>query len=91
MSWFKRVKDGILTKTQDKKPTPDGLWYKCKECKEPTSTKEFEQNLWVCPSCNNHGRIGSREYFNILFDNGKFKEMDAGMTSGDPLNFSDTK
>lgn len=91
MSWFKRVKDGILTKTQDKKPTPDGLWYKCKECKEPTSTKEFEQNLWVCPSCNNHGRIGSREYFNILFDNGKFKEMDEGMTSGDPLNFSDTK
>ncbi len=91
MSWFKRVKEGILTKTQDKKPTPDGLWYKCGECKEPTSTKEFELNLWVCPSCNNHGRIGSREYFNILFDDGKFKELDAALISSDPLKFSDTK
>ena len=91
MSWFKRVKDGILTKTQDKKPTPDGLWYKCKQCKEPTSTKEFEHNLWVCPICNNHGRIGSREYFEILFDNGKFKELNANLKSGDPLEFSDTK
>ena len=81
MSWFKRVKDGILTKTQDKKPTPDGLWYKCKECKEPTSTKEFEQSLWVCP----HG------YFEILFDNGKFKELNAGLSSVDPLTFEDTK
>lgn len=91
MSWFKRVREGILTKTQDKKPTPDGLWYKCKQCKEPTSTKEFEQNLWVCPSCNNHGRIGSREYFEILFDNGKFKELNTHLQSGDPLGFSDTK
>ncbi|MDB4107571.1 acetyl-CoA carboxylase, carboxyltransferase subunit beta [Bacteroidia bacterium] len=91
MSWFKRVKEGILTKTQDKKPTPDGLWYKCGECKEPTSTKEFELNLWVCPSCNNHGRIGSREYFNILFDDGKFKELDSALISSDPLKFSDTK
>lgn len=91
MSWFKRVKEGILTKTQDKKPTPDGLWYKCSECKEPTSTKEFETNLWVCPKCNNHGRIGSREYFDILFDHGKFKELDEDLSSGDPLNFVDTK
>ena len=91
MSWFKRVKDGILTKTQDKKPTPDGLWYKCTACKEPTSTKEFEQNLWVCPNCNHHGRIGSREYFSILFDNEKFTEMDADLVSGDPLEFTDTK
>jgi len=91
MSWFKRVKEGILTKTQDKKSTPDGLWYKCVECKEPTSTKEFENNLWVCPNCGNHGRIGSREYFSILFDDGKFKELDPNLVSGDPLEFIDTK
>jgi acetyl-CoA carboxylase carboxyl transferase subunit beta len=91
MSWFKRVKEGILTQTQDKKPTPDGLWYKCVECKEPTSTKEFELNLWVCPKCDYHSRIGSREYFDLLFDNGKFKELDANLSSGDPLNFVDTK
>jgi acetyl-CoA carboxylase carboxyl transferase subunit beta len=91
MSWFKRVKEGILTQTQDKKPTPDGLWYKCVECKEPTSTKEFELNLWVCPKCDYHSRIGSREYFDLLFDNGKFNELDANLSSGDPLNFVDTK
>lgn len=91
MSWFKRVKDGILTKTQDKKPTPDGLWYKCKECKEPTSTKEFEQNLWVCPKCDYHARVGSKEYFEILFDEGKFNELDPNLFSGDPLQFEDTK
>ena len=91
MSWFKRVKEGILTKTQDKKPTPDGLWYKCKECKEPTSTKEFELNMWVCPKCRCHGRIGSREYFEILFDEGKFNELDEHLSSGDPLKFEDTK
>jgi acetyl-CoA carboxylase carboxyl transferase subunit beta len=91
MSWFKRVKEGILTQTQDKKPTPDGLWYKCVECKEPTSTKEFELNLWVCPKCDYHSRIGSREYFDLLFDNGKFNELDSNLSSGDPLNFVDTK
>ena len=91
MSWFKRVKEGILTKTQDKKSTPDGLWYKCKECKTPTSTKEFEQNLWVCPHCDNHARIGSKEYFELLFDEGKFTELNPNLFSGDPLTFEDTK
>lgn len=91
MSWFKRVKEGILTKTQDKKPTPDGLWYKCPQCKTPTTTKEFEQNLWVCPECSHHGKIGSVEYFQILFDDGKFKELDENLVSADPLTFEDTK
>ncbi|MFB1012762.1 MAG: acetyl-CoA carboxylase, carboxyltransferase subunit beta, partial [Bacteroidia bacterium] len=91
MSWFKRVKEGILTKTQDKKSTPDGLWYKCQECKTPTSTKEFEQNLWVCPHCDNHARIGSKEYFELLFDEGKFIELNPNLFSGDPLTFEDTK
>jgi len=91
MSWFKRVKEGILTKTQDKKSTPDGLWYKCQECKTPTSTKEFEQNLWVCPHCDNHARIGSKEYFELLFDEGKFTELNPNLFSGDPLKFEDTK
>lgn len=91
MSWFKRVKEGILTKTQDKKPTPDGLWHKCPSCKTPTSTKEFEANLWVCPSCNHHDKIGSAEYFSILFDDGRFKELDEDLISGDPLEFTDTK
>lgn len=91
MSWFKRVKDGILTSTTEKKATPDGLWYKCKECKSPTSTREFELNLWVCPKCGYHSRIGSSQYFGILFDDGKYKELDASLSSADPLQFEDTK
>lgn len=91
MSWFKRVREGILTKTQDKKPTPDGLWYKCKVCKTPTSTKEFEANLWVCPHCGDHATIGSKEYFSILFDKEKFEELDPTLISNDPLSFKDSK
>ena len=91
MSWFKRATEGIRTETKDKKPTPDGLWYKCKQCKTPTSTKEFELNLCVCPNCGHHERIGSKEYFAILFDEGKFKELDVDLSSGDPLKFEDTK
>ncbi len=81
MSWFKRVKDGILTKTKDKKPTPDGLWYKCPQCKKPTSTKDFEQNFWVCPECDHHEKISSEHYFSILFDEFKFQELDEGLGS----------
>jgi acetyl-CoA carboxylase carboxyl transferase subunit beta len=91
MSWFKRVKDGILTKTQDKKFTPDGLWYKCPECKSPQSSKDFIQNLWVCGECGFHERIGSAEYFSLFFDDNKFVEINEGLSSGDPLKFNDTK
>jgi len=91
MSWFKRVKDGILTKTQDKKPTPDGLWYKCPECKTPHSTREFIEQTWVCPECGFHEKVSSREYFEIFFDEGKYTELDADIESADPLEFTDSK
>lgn len=91
MSWFKRVKDGILTKTQDKKPTPDGLWVKCPECQTPHASKDFANDLWVCSECGHHTRIGSDEYFHIFFDNDKFTELYENMTSGDPLKFVDSK
>ena len=91
MSWFKRVKDGILTKTSDKKATPDGLWNKCPKCKTITPQKEFEAALYVCPECDHHHKIGSEEYFSIFYDDGKYLELDAEMSSGDPLKFEDTK
>ena len=91
MSWFKRVKDGILTKTQDKKSTPDGLWVKCPECHTPHASKDFAIDYWVCKDCGHHARIGSDEYFEIFFDNGKFTELDEHITSGDPLTFVDKK
>jgi acetyl-CoA carboxylase carboxyl transferase subunit beta len=91
MSWFKRVKEGILTKTSEKKSTPDGLWYKCPKCKHPQATKDFEANLWVCSECQHHERIGSEEYFSVLFDGGKYTELNPNLISGDPLKFKDTK
>lgn len=89
MSWFKRVKEGILTTTTEKKATPDGLWHKCPSCKTPVSTRELELNLWVCPLCQYHNRISAEQYFEILFE--KFRETEAEMVSGDPLKFEDTK
>jgi acetyl-CoA carboxylase carboxyl transferase subunit beta len=89
--WFKRTKEGILTSTADKKETPEGLWYKCPSCKGIVPTEDHAKSLWVCPSCGFHERIGSDEYFSILFDEGKFKELNANLTSADPLEFSDSK
>lgn len=91
MGWFKRIKEGITTSTKDKKETPEGLWYKCPECNTVVSMDEHTANLWVCEECNYHDRIGSTEYFSILFDKGKFTEINKNMTSGDPLKFVDTK
>ncbi len=91
MSWFKRVTDGILTKTKDKKPTPDGLWHKCKECKEITSQKDFGIALHVCPSCGDHYKLNSEQYFSLFFDNEKYTELNENLISGDPLTFEDTK
>jgi acetyl-CoA carboxylase carboxyl transferase subunit beta len=91
MSWFKRIKEGITTSTKEKKETPEGLWYKCPSCKTITPSEEHAQNLYVCPKCNYHEKIGSKEYFAILFDDNQFKEINENLVAGDPLNFSDTK
>jgi acetyl-CoA carboxylase carboxyl transferase subunit beta len=91
MVWFKREKEGITTSTNEKKEIPEGLWHKCPKCKTVFPENEFEKSLHVCDRCGHHERIGSKEYFNILFDDGKFKELDANIVSGDPLKFSDTK
>jgi acetyl-CoA carboxylase carboxyl transferase subunit beta len=91
MKWFKRVKEGILTSTQEKKEIPDGLWWQCPSCKEKVTSKELQANLGVCPKCGHHDRIGSQEYFELLFDDGQFQELNANMSSADPLHFIDTK
>jgi len=91
MGWFKRSKQGVVTPTNEKKETPEGLWYKCPECKTVVSNEEYVENLNVCAKCSHHGRIDSRAYFKILFDDNKFKELNENLTSGDPLEFSDTK
>jgi len=91
LGWFKRIKEGITTSTNEKKETPDGLWYKCPKCKTIITTKDHQKNLYCCINCNYHSRIGSAEYFKILFDNNKFTELDKNMKSLDPLNFKDKK
>ncbi|MCB9185965.1 MAG: acetyl-CoA carboxylase carboxyltransferase subunit beta [Flavobacteriales bacterium] len=93
MSWFKRIKEGITTSTREKKETPEGLWVKCpgKECGNAIPTSENEENLWVCSNCGHHQRIGSREYFHILFDEGHFELFNEQLKSADPLKFSDSK
>jgi acetyl-CoA carboxylase carboxyl transferase subunit beta len=91
MGWFKRSKKGVVTPTNEKKETPEGLWYKCPECKTVVSNEEYVENLNVCAECSYHGKIDSKTYFKILFDDNKYKELNPNMTSGDPLEFSDTK
>ncbi|MCG9794141.1 acetyl-CoA carboxylase, carboxyltransferase subunit beta [Flavobacterium algicola] len=90
MAWFKRQEKGITTATEDKMDVPKGLWYK-----SPTGkiidADELERNLFVSPEDGFHVRIGSATYFEILFDDNKFVELDKNLTSKDPLNFVDTK
>lgn len=90
MAWFKRKEKGITTPTEEKKDVPKGLWYKTPTGKV-IDTEELAKNLWVSPEDDFHVRIGSNEYFQILFDDNKFKELDAKMTSKDPLKFEDNK
>lgn len=91
MGWFKRKTEGIQTSTKDKKETPEGLWYKCPKCQTVVTTEDHEKNGYVCERCSYHERIGSEEYFQIIFDDGKYRELDKKLTSGDPLKFEDTK
>lgn len=91
MSWFIRKEKGINTPTEMKREAPDGLWYQCPNCKKITATREHKLNAYTCPHCNYHEKVGSEIYFELLFDENKFTELDADLTSGDPLNFVDTK
>lgn len=90
MAWFKRTQKGIQTPTEDKKDVPKGLWYKSPTGKI-VDAEQLESNYYVSPEDGYHVRIGSHEYFKILFDNNEFKELDKNITSKDPLEFRDTK
>jgi len=77
-SWFRRKIKGITTSTKDKKEPPDGLWTKCQQCRYTCTVTELRENLFVCPKCNYHHRIGSEEYYEILFDDNKNGIWDPG-------------
>jgi acetyl-CoA carboxylase carboxyl transferase subunit beta len=89
MEWFKKPKNGLVS--QQKKEIPDGLWTKCESCGEIIYVKELEKNLWVCHRCNFHFRIKSKDYIELLLDEGKLEEYDNNLISTDPLKFKDSK
>ena len=89
--WFKRIKKGILTSTSEKKETPEGLWTKCPECGYICTVSELRENLFVCPKCNYRHRIGSDEYYEIVFDNNHYEELFENIRSKDFLGFTDLK
>ncbi|MEL6556968.1 MAG: acetyl-CoA carboxylase, carboxyltransferase subunit beta [Bacteroidota bacterium] len=90
MAWFERKNKGINTPTKDKKEAPDGLWYKTPSGKI-VHIRELKNNQYVSPEDDYHVRIGSKEYYEILFDDNQFEELDADLVSGDPLEFKDSK
>ncbi len=89
--WFRRIKKGITTSTKDKKEAPDGLWTKCPQCRYTCTVTELRENLFVCPKCEYHHRIGSAEYFEIIFDHDSYKELFGNIKSIDFLGFVDLK
>lgn len=90
MNWFTRITRGINTKTTDKKETPEGLWHQCSECKTTVTTKAHRQNAFVCSNCDYHDRIGSNDYFEILFDNGQCRRLFDNLVAKDTLDFTDS-
>ncbi|MBP6000590.1 MAG: acetyl-CoA carboxylase carboxyltransferase subunit beta [Sediminibacterium sp.] len=89
--WFKRLRKGITTSTADKKETPEGLWTKCPTCNHICTSSELKEHLYICGNCNYHHRIGSDEYFDILFDNNDYTVLFDEIKSKDALNFTDLK
>ncbi len=90
MGWFNRLKKGINTDTKDKKNIKEGLWYKCPECKKIVPMEDHINNIKVC-ECGYHDRMSTKEYFKLLLDNNKYKELNPNLHSKDPLGFVDTK
>ena len=91
MAWFKRENKGISRRTEEKKEAPDGLWNKCPNCKKALHSADLIENKYVCHYCDYHLRVGSKEYFEVLFDQNQYTELFAGLKSTDPLNFTDSK
>jgi acetyl-CoA carboxylase carboxyl transferase subunit beta len=91
MAWWKRNKKGITTETSEKKEVPDGLWYRCPSCRRTGTQEELKDNFYTCPGCGHHERIGSIDYFEILFDDNRYKRLFKEIEPTDFLQFKDEK
>jgi acetyl-CoA carboxylase carboxyl transferase subunit beta len=89
MAWFQKTKKGLTP--AEKSDVPDGLWLKCDDCGEIIFRKELQKNHFVCQKCRFHFRIGSRDYIELLLDDGSFREFNSDLISVDPLKFKDSK
>ena len=90
-TWFKRIKQGILTSAKDKIDVPDGLWFKCPGCKKTVTMHEVRENHWLCPHCHHHNRIDAADYFEIIFDTDTTTLLFENIVSKDQLGFVDLK
>lgn len=90
-SWFKRLKKGITTPSSEKKEAPEGLWTKCPECNHICTVSDLREQQFVCIKCSFHHRIGSNEYYELLFDDNKYTELFENIRSKDFLGFTDLK
>src|SRR3954462_5845322 len=90
-SWFKRLKKGITTPSSEKKEAPEGLWTKCPECNYICTVRDLREAMFACPKCNYHHRIGSNEYYEIIFDEKEYVELFENIRSKDFLGFTDLK
>ncbi|MGH9405810.1 MAG: acetyl-CoA carboxylase, carboxyltransferase subunit beta [Terriglobia bacterium] len=90
MSWFRR-ENQPLKAPKVKRVQTEGLWIKCDDCKQTLWKKDLEANLYCCPNCGRHFRMGATARLRMLFDGGQYTEWDAGLESSDPLTFADTK
>ena len=91
MGWFKRLQEGIKTSTVNKKEAPEGIWFKCPKCSHTSTTKEFRENFHKCTNCDYHSRIGSRDYFAMIYDQSEYTLHFEDVLSNDILKFVDTK
>ena len=90
MAWFKKARKPIASDPGKQSRVPEGLWVKCTGCSQILYNKDLAQNMSVCPKCGHHFRMGSLDRLRALFD-GQWTEYDRGLTSTDPLRFTDTK
>lgn len=92
MSWFRKKDNRIESvPAEERRVKTEGLFEKCPSCDAALYKRELEESSQVCPHCSHHFRIGARQRLALLYDEGRYEELDSEVVSGDPLNFTDTK
>src|ERR1700749_4151524 len=91
MSWFEKIMPSRIKTERRTRSVPEGLWIKCPACDAVLYRAELERNLYVCPKCSHHMRIGARERLEAFLDKGERVEIGSNITPEDPLKFRDSK